>query len=210
MYLGHGIYWSDDTSEDKWDATDGAKRLLENQLPTFKNVSVGRTVKPHHFAVKGLMFSSGSCHCIPYSHFTITKRSGGERQIWAPVPRLKYAQRWILDNVLNPMLIHGAAHGFVRANRLSPMLKIILTVSSSSKWMWDFFPSIGWRRVKGVFRQAGYPEQIATLFAMLCTESPRQLVKQGNVIYYVALADRCLPQRGTDQSCLNQYYLVKP
>ena len=29
---------------------------------------------------------------------------------------------------------------------------------------------------------------------MLCTESPRQLVKQGNVIYYVALADRCLPQ----------------
>lgn len=38
VYLGHGIYWSDDTSEDKWDATDGAKRLLENQLPTFKNV----------------------------------------------------------------------------------------------------------------------------------------------------------------------------
>ena len=32
VYLGHGIYWSDDTSEDKWDATDGAKRLLENQL----------------------------------------------------------------------------------------------------------------------------------------------------------------------------------
>ena len=32
---------------------------------------------------------------IPYSHFTIVKRSGGERQIWAPVPRLKYAQRWI-------------------------------------------------------------------------------------------------------------------
>ena len=100
-----------------------------------------------------------------------------------------------LDNVLNPMLIHGAAHGFVRANRLSPMPKIILTVSSSSKWILrTFFPSIGWRRVKGVFRQAGYPEQIATLFAMLYTESPRQLVKQGNVIYYVALADRCLPQ----------------
>lgn len=196
VYLGHGIYWSDDTSEDKWDATDGAKRLLENQLPTFKNVkALAEQLNLTISQLKGLCFHREVATRIPYSHFTITKRSGGERQIWAPVPRLKYAQRWILDNVLNPMLIHGAAHGFVRGksivtnaeNHTNSQLIIKMDIK-------DFFPSIGWRRVKGVFRQAGYPEQIATLFAMLCTESPRQLVKQGNVIYYVALADRCLPQ----------------
>jgi hypothetical protein len=48
--------------------------------------------------------------------------------------------------------------------------------------------------VKGVFRKAGYPEQIATLLALLCTESPREIVEQDGKAVYVALADRCLPQ----------------
>ena len=196
VYLGQGIYWSDDTSEDQWDAKDGAKRLLENQLPTFKNAkALAEQLNLTIAQLKGLCFHREVATRIPYTHFTIAKRSGGERQIWSPIPRLKYAQRWILDNVLNPMLIHGAAHGFVRGKSIvtnadthtNSQLLVKLDIK-------DFFPSINWRRVKGVFRQAGYPEHIATLFAMLCTESPRQLVKQGNVTYYVALADRCLPQ----------------
>lgn len=211
VYLGHGIYWSDDSSEDKWDATDGAKRLLESQLPTFKNVKeLAERLNLTIPQLKGLCFHREVATRLPYTHFTIAKRSGGERQIWAPVPRLKYAQRWILDNVLNPMFIHGSAHGFVRgksivtnaANHTNSQLLIKMDIK-------DFFPSINWRRVKGVFRQAGYPEQIATLFAMLCTESPRELVKQGNATLYVALADRCLPQGAptsptlTNIICLN-------
>ena len=40
----------------------------------------------------------------------------------------------------------------------------------------QFFPTITWRRVKGIFRKAGYRESIATLLALICTESPREIV----------------------------------
>ena len=41
----------------------------------------------------------------------------------------------------------------------------------------DFFPTITLARVKGVFRKAGYREQIATLLALLCTEAPTGLAE---------------------------------
>src|SRR5205085_9758671 len=58
----------------------------------------------------------------------------------------------------------------------------------------DFFPTVTLPRVKGVFRKAGYREQIATLLALLCTEAPREIVEHQGKSYYVALAPRCLPQ----------------
>src|SRR3712207_7992704 len=38
-------------------------------------------------------------------------------------------------------------------------------------------------RVKGVFRKAGYREQIATLLALLCTEAPREIVQSDGKDY---------------------------
>ena len=58
----------------------------------------------------------------------------------------------------------------------------------------DFFPTVTLPRVKGVFRKAGYREQVATLLALLCTESPREIVEHDGKTYYVALGPRCLPQ----------------
>lgn len=65
-----------------------------------------------------------------------------------------------------------------------------------------------WRRVKGVFRHAGYPEQIATLLALLCTESPRQMVQQNGKTYYVALSDRALPQGAPTSPALTNIVCV--
>src|SRR5262249_4135347 len=45
-----------------------------------------------------------------------------------------------------------------------------------------------------IFRKAGYREQIATLLALLCTESPREVAQLEGQTYYVALGPRCLPQ----------------
>jgi hypothetical protein len=58
----------------------------------------------------------------------------------------------------------------------------------------DFFPTVTLPRVKGVFRKAGYREQVATLLALLCTESPREVVEREGKTWYVALGPRCLPQ----------------
>ena len=211
VYLGRHVYWSDDTSADKWDVKDANNRLIENKLALI--------TKPHELAaainlsmpqLKGLCYQADVATNIPYTHFTINKRNGSARQIWAPIPRLKFVQRWILHEILNNLTTHGAAHGFVRG-------KSIVTnaaVHSNSEILIkldikDFFPSVNWRRVKGVFRYAGYHEQIATLLALLCTEAPRQIVEQNGATYYVALADRSLPQGAptspalTNIICLN-------
>jgi RNA-directed DNA polymerase len=58
----------------------------------------------------------------------------------------------------------------------------------------DFFPTVTFRRARGVFRRAGYRDQIATLLALLCTEAPREIVEHDGKKYFVALGPRCLPQ----------------
>ena len=196
VYLGRHVYWSDDTSTDRWDVKNAANRLIENKLPLLsKHNELAEAVNLTIPQLKGLCYQREVATNLSYSHFTIAKRNGTPRQIWSPIPRLKFVQRWVLHNILNNLMTHGAAHGFVRG-------KSIVTnaaVHSNSDLLikldvQDFFPSVSWRRVKGVFRHAGYPEQIATLLALLCTESPRQVVQQDGVTYYVALGDRALPQ----------------
>jgi len=196
VYLGRHVYWTDDTSIDKWDVKDAANRLIENKLPLLnKHNELAEAVNLTIPQLKGLCYQREVATNLSYSHFTIAKRNGTARQIWSPIPRLKFVQRWILNQVLNNLTTHDAAHGFVRG-------KSIVTnaaVHSNSELLIkldvkDFFPSVSWRRVKGVFRHAGYQEQISTLLALLCTEAPRQIIKQDGVTYYVALGDRALPQ----------------
>ena len=211
VYLGRHIYWSDDTSIDKWDIKDASNRLIENKLPFInKHTQLADAVNLSVPQLKALCYQRDVATNIPYTHFTINKRNGTPRQIWSPIPRLKFVQRWILENILNNLTTHGAAHGFVRGKSIVTNAAVhsnsALLIKLDVK---DFFPSVHWRRVKGVFRHAGYPEQMATLLALLCTESPRQMVQQNGKTYYVALSDRALPQGAptspalTNIVCLN-------
>lgn len=196
VYLGDGVFWSDDTSEDEFDIKDGAKRLAENQLPVFNNVkSLAGSLNLNLKELKAMAFHREVATQINYHRFKIAKKSGGEREIWSPYPKLKKAQRWILDNILHNLPTHGSAHGFVQGKSI----KTNAQIHTDSQWIVkldikDFFPTINWRRVKGVFRHAGYSEQIATLLALLCTEAPREVVQQQNTELLVALSERCLPQ----------------
>lgn len=210
VYLGRHVYWSDDTSADKWDAKDGSKRLLENQLPLItKHTELAETLKLSVPQLKGLCYQREVATKLPYTHFTITKRNGTPRDIWAPIPRLKYVQHWVLTQILNQLPTHGAAHGFVRGRSIvsnaavhsdsNILIKLDIT---------NFFPTVNWRRVKGVFRHAGYPEQIATLLALLCTEAPRQLVQQHGVTHYVALGERALPQGAPTSPALSNIVCI--
>ena len=211
VYLGRHIYWSDDTSIDKWDIKDASNRLIENKLPLInKHTQLADAVNLSVPQLKGLCYQREVATNIPYTYFTINKRNGTPRQIWSPIPRLKFVQRWILENILNNLTTHGAAHGFVRGKSIVTNAAVHSNSSLLIKLdVKDFFPSVHWRRVKGVFRHAGYPEQIATLLALLCTESPRQMVQQNGKTYYVALSDRALPQGAptspalTNIVCLN-------
>ncbi|MDT9339367.1 reverse transcriptase domain-containing protein [Trichodesmium erythraeum 21-75] len=59
-----------------------------------------------------LAFSRPTSTVSHYIRFKIPKKTGGERQISAPMPRLKNVQTWILDNILCNVPLHEAVHGF--------------------------------------------------------------------------------------------------
>ena len=108
---------------------------------------------------------------------------------------LKDAQRWILANVVEKLLVHGAAHGFLPGRSIATNAAVHVDSHIIMKMdLRNFFPTVTFRRVKGVFRKAGYREQIATLLAMICTEAPRQVVEQNGKEYFVSLGPRSLPQ----------------
>jgi len=132
------------------------------------------------------------------------------REIWAPRPKLKKAQRWVNQEIASRLLVHGSAHGFLAgrsiASNAAPHTNSQVIVKLDVE---DFFPGVSWRRIKGVFRKAGYNEQIATLLALLCTESPRKAVQHDEQQYFIAMGDRCLPQGAPTSPALTNALCLK-
>lgn len=130
-----------------------------------------------------------------YSRFTIPKRRGGVRVISSPKTRLRVAQNWVLNSILAHQPVHEAAMAFrpgrsVADNAARHQGRAVI-VKCDLK---DFFPSIGLRRVKGLFESLGYNERVATILGLLCTETPRVAVTFDGEKRFVALGGRCLPQ----------------
>ncbi|HEX6624202.1 MAG TPA: reverse transcriptase family protein [Pyrinomonadaceae bacterium] len=130
-----------------------------------------------------------------YVRFRIPKKTGGVRQISAPMPRLKAAQHWVLHNILEKIETHDCAHGF-RAGRsivtnARPHVGAEAVVNLDLQ---DFFPTVSYRRVKGLFRAFGYSAAAATIFGLLCTEPTTEEVVLDGRTYFVATGARHLPQ----------------
>ncbi len=106
----------------------------------------------------------------PYVEFTIPKASGEPRKITAPRPKLKKLQRKILDELLVKCAPHDAAHGFVRGRSVvtnaQPHAGAQLVIKMDLR---DFFPTIHYRRVVGLFKHYGYGDEVAAALASLCT-----------------------------------------
>ncbi|MPM53726.1 hypothetical protein SDC9_100495 [bioreactor metagenome] len=132
-----------------------------------------------------------------YHSFTLPKKTGGERLISAPMPRLKRAQYWVLDNVLGKVAAHDAAHGFLAGRSIvsnaRPHVGQDVVINLDVK---DFFPSIAFGRIKGVFRHLGYGEAMATIFALLCSENRAQAWQVDGEHLFVGgkARERVLPQ----------------
>ena len=102
---------------------------------------------------------------------------------------------WVPVEAAGLKPVHGAAHGFVAGrsiltNALAHRGADVL-VKVDVK---DFFPSVTWRRVKGLLRKGGLEEHAATLLSLLSTEAPREVVQFRGKTLYVAKGPRSLPQ----------------
>ena len=130
-----------------------------------------------------------------YVRFTVPKKSGGTRELAVPHRDLRRCQEWILHNILDKLPVHDAAHGFARGrstltNAAGHAGHEVL-VNTDLK---DFFPSITFPRVLGMFGGMGYSPAAATILALLCTECPRRTVEYAGTTYHVATGPRGLPQ----------------
>jgi len=144
-----------------------AKNLLNNNVPVIFNVD--QLSKELGYTVKHLYYLANNEETI-YKSFYIKKKNGGKRQILVPDKRLKYIQRWILENILSHIPIHVAAMGFVKNRsivnnaQIHVKNKIVLNID-----IMDFFPSISYGKVYKVFSKIGYDRLVSKLLTNLCT-----------------------------------------
>jgi RNA-directed DNA polymerase len=173
-----------------------AERLKQNNLPVFTNIE--ELAKAMNLSVGKLRFFAFDRKTSEVSHyinFKLPKKSGGTRLISAPKPALKAAQIWILENILNRVAVSDAAHGFLPEKNIVSNARIHVGAKVVVNFdLENFFPSISYRRVKGIFRSFGYSESLATVFALLATAPETEEVEIDGKTYFVALGEKHLPQ----------------
>ncbi|MBK6529981.1 MAG: RNA-directed DNA polymerase [Deltaproteobacteria bacterium] len=190
LHLGVGV------SAGLQDTRPDTGELTRRGLPSLTNGSdLAMMMGVPLASLRWLCFHRRGAALMHYHRFGIPKKSGGTRSISAPKPRLANAQRWVLQNILERLDTAPPAHGFVRHRSIltnaTPHARRAVVMNFDLK---DFFPSITFRRVKGLFRKLGYNEHVATILGLLCTEPPRARVEVDGRVIYLALGDRVLPQ----------------
>lgn len=109
-----------------------------------------------------------------YVEFEVPKAKGGTRRIAAPRTPLRKVQRKILDAILAKVPMHDACHGFVAGRstvtNAAPHVGQALVVKLDLK---DFFPTVHYRRVRGLFQHLGYNDEVAGVLAGLTTYRPK-------------------------------------
>ena len=145
--------------------------------------------------LRWLAFHSEAGRVTHYIRFTVPKKTGGTRVLSAPHRSMAECQQWIFHNILRSMPPHPSAHGFVpgRSTVTNAHLHVGkgVVVNVDLK---DFFPSVTFPRVKGIFQGMGYSPAVSVILALLCTESPRRKIQYDTATYHVATGPRSLPQ----------------
>lgn len=190
IFLGRGV------SGGLADRRAHLEKLQELGLPVLATpADVAKALDLEIPRLRWLAFHSEATAVTHYVRFQIAKKSGGMRELSAPHRDMARCQEWIRLNILDRIPLHDAAHGFVRdrstMSNAVPHVRRSVVVNADLK---DFFPSITFPRVKGVFQQLGYSPAASTILALLCTECPRQRVEYGGRELFVATGLRGLPQ----------------
>jgi RNA-directed DNA polymerase len=190
VYLGRGVSFG------LVDRRSHVERLNELGLPLLSTpadvaTALGVTIPQLRF----LAFHAEASRVMHYRHFEVPKRTGGVRRLSAPMPKLATAQAWILANVLEKLPTESPAHGFIKGRstvtNARPHAGRDIVVNQD---LVDFFPTITFPRVRGMFARCGYSPAVATILALLTTECPRQEATYAGTTYHVAIGPRVLPQ----------------
>lgn len=190
VFLGRGV------SGKLGDRRTNVEALQAAALPILSTpADVAQAMDLSIKTLRWLAFHSEAAEKIHYRQFEVPKKTGGTRLLSAPLDQIDAAQRWILERILGKLEPSADAHGFIAGRstvtNAVPHLRSDVVVNVDLK---DFFPSIHFPRVRGLFQSLGYSPAVATIFALLTTESPRRRVLYDGKPYWVACGPRGLPQ----------------
>jgi retron-type reverse transcriptase len=190
VFLGRGV------SGGLADRRVNVEKLQQFQLPVMATPSdVAKALGQTIGRLRWLAFHSEASTITHYIRFQIPKKSGGMRELSSPHRDLGRAQHWILANILERIPSHDAAHGFVLGRgTMSNAVPHVARDTVINLDLKDFFPSITFPRVKGIFQSMGYSPAVATILALLCTECPRRKMEYAGHTLHVATGPRALPQ----------------
>ena len=168
-----GIFASDSSRSRKAKKPTRQKALEQYGLPKLASPeAVAKLVGVEVDDLAKLM-RPGTASGSGYVEFEVPKAKGGTRRIAAPRAPLRKVQRIILDQILAKVPMHDACHGFVAkrstVSNARPHQHSALVVKLDLK---DFFPTVHYRRVKGLFVYLGYREDVAATLAGLTTYRP--------------------------------------
>ena len=199
IYLGRGVSRLLGDHQSNLQALQSAG-LPELSTPAELAEALGISVSK----LRWLSFHADVATRVHYVSFEVAKRSGGTRRLSAPHRSLALAQRWIFNRILSQIPCEPEAQGFVTGRSIltnaQPHAGHDVVINLDLK---DFFPSVGFRRVRSVFRRVGYSPSVATILALLCTECPRRKVVYDEVTYHVATGPRGLPQGASTSPSLS-------
>ena len=145
--------------------------------------------------LRWLTFHREAAPLVHYHRYEVPKKVGGTRLISAPKPSLAAVQRAVQLEILSKIELEPEAHGFVPGRstltNAAPHVRKKVVINMDLR---DFFPTVSFLRVRGMFRSFGYSGSVATMLALLCTEPPRVAETLAGKSVHVAIGERRLPQ----------------
>jgi retron-type reverse transcriptase len=190
VHLGLGV------SKGLEDTKSDVEKLLAKGLPVLHtSADVASMLGVSLPMLRWLTYHRRSVALVHYHRYGIPKKTGGIRNISAPKRSLAEAQEKVLVLILEKVAPEPQAHGFVAGRSIltnaAPHAgrKVVMNLD-----LRDFFPTVTFRRVKGLFHKLGYSEHAATVLGLLCTEPTRAKAELAGKVYHVALGERFLPQ----------------
>jgi RNA-directed DNA polymerase len=195
VHAGRGVSGKLSTNKGEAAVTDTAA-LLQRGLPIIESsTELSKALAMSLPQLRWLTYHRRCAALVHYHRYGIPKKTGGIRNISAPKRSLALAQKWVLDQILDKLTTEPPAHGFIKDRNVvtnaTPHIGKKLVVNLDLK---DFFPTVTFRRVQGLFHKLGYSDHVSTVLALLCTEPPRVATELDGKVFYVALAQRVLPQ----------------
>ena len=189
-FLGHGV-----SAHLSFEGGNPAE-LAARGLPAPENLEqLAESMQLDPGEVLWLSYERAATTVDHYTRFEIPKKSGGRRLISSPKPKLRVAQSWIAKNILDLLVPSRYAMAFRPGvsivDNASPHLNSAIVVKLDLK---DFFPSIGFTRIRGYFEYIGFNPGIATILALISTDAPRVKLTLDGASKFIAMGERGLPQ----------------